>query len=667
MRRVEARSSSFSLTLDRRVLLGRSGVALVIAAVVGLTYWRLYYGIDFTDESFYVVLPYRLVLGARPFVDETSVTQQSAALLVYPLVRAYHAIAGATGIVLFVRHLQFLLSLLVATTVAVSLRRVLDGSRAALVAVAAVAFVPFDIHSLSYNTLASGLFTAGCLLGFNATKEPRGLTFAAAAACGGLAAFAYPPLAGAVAVVCVTWIALARGRRGYATSWALVALVLPVGGLAALFGSAGVHRVVADYRNSSRYLGQGGGLDKIAAAASHQWTTFRLWYLVLIALALLALTWRRRRAAAAVLLLLLPLLAWPPRAGFYTASLEYVAHYGWLALPLYPAVSRRPGAGALLVAVWLPALVAGSTTAYSSANGGVNFGIGFFPATIVTTVFLTWALEETGLPRWVSTAPALCVLGMLLFTSIPVYRDGTVNTLRARIHGGAYAGLLTSVRKRAFLTLLRRDLAGLGPRCRILFFNDFPAGYLLTDARPDTNGAWTATVAPADVASYQGALLRYYRRRGFPDVVVLMRRIPYGAPTSARIEHYRPGEPLLAALRQRRYRPIAVRLDYVVYLAANAPRCSSGASGATNRAPPSVSQPVRAARLSAARWVPRSGCCGGAGSRAGRGSRRGRAPSVAGRRRRRRAARRRATRERRRRGSAAAGARAPAPAAAAAG
>lgn len=559
---------------DGRRLLGRTAAALAVATVVGVTYRRLYDGIDFTDESYYVVLPYRLVLGARPFVDETSVTQQTAALLAYPFVRTYYLVAGTTGIVLFVRHLQLALSLLVAAAAAVSLRKALDGARAALVAAAAVAFVPFDIHSLSYNTLATGLLTAACLLGFRGIREPaRRLAFAGAAACGALAVFAYPPLAGAVALAGATWIVLARGRRRRAADWAVVALALPAAGLAALVGSAGLHRVVAAYRNSSRYLGQGGGLDKLAAAVSHQWSTFRFWYLVLPALALLALAWPRRRSAAAPLLLVLPLLVWPPKAGFYTASLEYVAHYGLLALPLYVLVRRRPEATALLAAVWLPALLAGITTAYSSANGGVNFGVGFFPATIVTTVFLAWALEETGLPRAASAAPALCVLGILLFTGIPVYRDGAADTLRARVRGGAYAGLLTSARKRAFLTLLRRDLAASGPRCRILFFADFPAGYLLTRARPDTNGAWTATVAPADVASYQGALLAYYRRHGFPDIVVLMRRIPYAAPTSARIERYRQGEPLLAMLRQRSYRLVVGRLDYAVYRARNGLRC----------------------------------------------------------------------------------------------
>jgi hypothetical protein len=135
---------------------------LVVLAVIGLTYWRLYYGIDFTDESYYVAVPFRLVLGARPFVDETAVAQQLAAILIYPFVRAYYAVAGQTGIVLFLRHLQFLFSLTVALAVVFALRSVLETRRAVLVGLAVVAFVPFNIHSLSYNTLGGGLFTAGC-------------------------------------------------------------------------------------------------------------------------------------------------------------------------------------------------------------------------------------------------------------------------------------------------------------------------------------------------------------------------------------------------------------------------------------------------------------------------------------------------------------------------
>lgn len=549
--------------------LARVSVVATVLAVIGLTVWRLFYGVDFTDESFYVVLPYRLVLGSRPFVDETSVTQQTAAILLYPFVRVYRAVAGVTGIVLFVRCLQFAFSLAVAAAVVAGLRGVVELRRAVLVSLAAIAFVPFDIHSLSYNTLGGGLFTAGCLLGFRSVLVPSRAAGRLAGLCHGLAAFAYPPLLVAVAAAWVARVVVspARGRRR-AVATGLPALVLPVAGMVALVAAAGLHVVVADYRRSSQFLGQGGGVGKLTAIATHEWKTLPFWYLLLPALALLATMWRRYPSVASWLVLALPVLVLPPKLTFYSASLEYVAHYGWLALPLVGLVRRHVGARELFAVVWLPALLAGLTTAYSSANGGTNFGVGFFPATVVTSIFLLWALERPLHRRFrvPAATPLVAVAAFLaLFEAIPVYRDGAVSTLSARVENGPYAGLLTSRRKLAFLDQLGHDLAWAGPTCRIVFFNDFPAGYLLTSTRPDTNAAWIETVAPNHVASYQRILLAYYRRRTFPDVVVEMRRIPYAPPGSARIERYHPSEPLLAALRERSYKDRVSRLDYVVY------------------------------------------------------------------------------------------------------
>ncbi len=556
--------------------LGNAIAALVALAVVGATYWRLYYGVDFTDESFYVAVPYRLVLGARPFVDETDVTQQTTALLVYPFVRAYDALAGTTGIVLFVRHLQFVLSLLVGAAVLASLRREAGGRLATLLALCTIAFVPFGIHSVSYDSLGSGLFTAGCFLGLLSLRRPAsGRTRLAAGLAHGLAVFAYPPLAIPVAVCVAIRVALARGRRRVeALGSAPAALGLPAAAMAAVVASAGPGRVLADYRSSSRYLGQGGGLGKLTAIVSHEWTTLRWPIPLLGAVVLLAVAWRRRRPGAIPLLLALPVLAVPAsRLASFTTSLEYVAHFGALGVVLVWLVWRRPGARLLFAAVWLPALAAGVTTAYSSANGAVNFGVGFLPAAIVTALLLVWAVEDALRPlprlrrlRPLALAPAAVALGMMMVFGLdPVYRDSALSALSTRIDQGPYAGLVTTRRKAEFVEQIERDLSGVGAGCRIVFLKDFPAGYLLTRARPDTNGVWTAAVATRQTASYQAALLRYYRRRGFPDVVVVMRRIPYAAERSARLERDWASEPIMVALRVRRYRAEVVRRAYTVY------------------------------------------------------------------------------------------------------
>jgi hypothetical protein len=228
--------------------------------------------------------------------------------------------------------------------------------------------------------------------------------------------------------------------------------------------------------------------------------------------------------------------------------------------------------------VWIPSFVAGLTTAYSSANGATNLGVGFLPAAVVTLVYLVWAIEAGA--RSLAWLPLLTVVALLAAFELPVYRDGTVGTLDARVRNGPYAGLLTSPRKRAFLERLTIDLAGVPASCGILFLDDFPAGYLLTRARPDTDAAWVAGVARSRVVPYEDELLAFLRHTGLPNVIVLMQRIPYAPPHSARRERYGSRDPIERALRTYAYAASVSRLDYRIYERRSA-TCSLpvGASG----------------------------------------------------------------------------------------
>jgi hypothetical protein len=546
----------------------RLGLGLLAAftlAAVGASYWRLYYGVDFTDEAWYVAVPYRFVLGGKPYVDELSVPQTTAAVLLYPFVWVYHSLAGRTGIVLFVRHLHFLVAAVVGVVVAACLRRVAGVAVAALAGLAAFLFIPFDIPSVSYDSLGAGLFTAGSLLGYASLRQARARPWAGL--CLGLAAFAYPPLVLAVAVGCGVRLGLLpRARRQEALQVTLPALAIPAAGFAGLAAIAGPHRILADYRRSSHYLGQAGGLTKLHGIAAHLKETLPLWWLLAAGLIMLAWSWRRWPRLAALTVVALPLTTIPSEPRSYAASLNFVAHAGFLALPLALGLRERRSTVELMAVVWLPALVGGILTAYSSANGGVNFGVGFLPALVVTVVLAGSAVEKLAGAPILEAAPALLVAGLLLYFGIlPVYRDGSLSSLDTRVASGPYAGLFTSRAKDAFLVRFDRDLRGVGAGCTIAFFNDFPAGYLLTAARPDTSAVWTATVPGRLTFAYHDDLVRYYLSHGFPDVVVEMQRIPFAPPRSSRHEHYAAADPLILAIADHGYRATARRLDYTVY------------------------------------------------------------------------------------------------------
>ncbi|MEW6685760.1 MAG: hypothetical protein AB1393_06085 [Candidatus Edwardsbacteria bacterium] len=111
-------------TLDR--IFSFVGFSIIISLVVMLvTYRRLYYGVDFTDEAFYVAMPYHFVLGGRPFIDEVNVLQ-TASFLTFPFIKLYYVLVGSTeGIILFTRHLYLIFMFLVALAVFITIKDIL--------------------------------------------------------------------------------------------------------------------------------------------------------------------------------------------------------------------------------------------------------------------------------------------------------------------------------------------------------------------------------------------------------------------------------------------------------------------------------------------------------------------------------------------------------------
>ncbi len=60
----------------------RLGVVAIFGITALAVYARLYFGIDFTDESYYAALPYAFSLGHRPLQDELAIHQFAGLMLV---------------------------------------------------------------------------------------------------------------------------------------------------------------------------------------------------------------------------------------------------------------------------------------------------------------------------------------------------------------------------------------------------------------------------------------------------------------------------------------------------------------------------------------------------------------------------------------------------------
>jgi len=531
--------------VERTSRIERVAVAVVAIAVLALTYARLYFGVNLTDEAFYTAVPYHLVRGGNVFVSSPVVAQGFVGLLLYPIVKLYYGVAGLHGIVLFMRHVQFVFALLVGVSVAFSLRDTLGAWRSTLLGLVPVAYVPFLLHSPSYNVLGCGFLTAGCFLGYACLRRPesRG-TRIAAGACLGLTVFTYPPLAAAAITALALRLVVAdrAGRRRSVLDLAVAAL--PVLAMGALVLAVGVGRFLDDTRSRSQILSTNS--QKLAAVRDDALLELRHPLLVLALLAVIVLAWRRLPLVVFAVCVVLPYLVVPPGQLDFSTSLEFVSHIAWFAPALYPIVRERAGATQLFVVCWFPGLVGGFVTGLSSRLGGTSAGVGALPAALVSAVFLVWAASVL-LPRRIESLAILpgivTVVILLVIDVVPTFFEDSAFSLHARVHGGAFAGLRTSAAQRRTIEDLQHDLGGLDPTCRLAVL-DQPGGYLLTRAN---------FAGGAEFLAHHDDLLARYRRDGFPDVVVL--------DELQRNRH----DPLLDALRAPPYRKLATRPFYTLY------------------------------------------------------------------------------------------------------
>jgi hypothetical protein len=550
---------------------------VVLTIICALTYLRLYFGVDLTDEAYYTAVPYRFVLGAHPLVDETILVQQTSALLLYPFVKLYSSLAGFDGLILYARHLHFLFSFGIGLAAWAALRRCLrDGALSALVAGMSVAVVPFGIHGLSYNTFASGFFAAGTLLAVACLTGAGPHWGAASGVALGLALFTYPTFAAPVVCCLIAHYLFERPRSIRALAPSALPVVVAFAVTVLFFVSHGIG-YASDLVDRSRvYGGQGGGLNKATTIISDLFASFPH-KVVALGLILLALALRRWTRWAVVPLLAVPLAALPADLHTSASSNQFVTNLGLLAPLVFVFIPHSELGRRFLGVVWLPAAVAGETTSFTSANGAINFAIGFFPAAIVTAALLALVADhilthggrrasswESGV--W-AFAGLLAVAGILAICVgiqySSVYRDASLSLLTTRVDDGPYAGIRTTVRKQQFLTSLERDLgAASGADCTILFYDTFPAGYLLDAGRSDTNSTWIGDVAGVKGADYQRLLIAYYLDgAGPPDVAVRLDRIPLTGVTDIE-QAYPASDPLEHFFRSRGYVTVRSDRDY---------------------------------------------------------------------------------------------------------
>lgn len=463
---------------------------IFFAGLVGFSYVRLFYGVDFTDEGFYVALPYRFVLGTRPILDDISIYQSSGTLLT-PFLRLYHfLIPDNSGVVLYFRHLYLLFVLAITW---ISARHLFGEIKSLpltlLFATPCFLFIPYGIPNLSYNTMGSGFFILGLIFMY-ACAPRRAAWYFVAGILHAFAVLAYPPLAIAVVVCIPLFVALARDQRRKALGWYLGASlglgILRYFTLEAKLPDylATIQAILRDAPTTDHTF----GIEKITTVLQTFWSQLPPLWAIGAFLCLVLILKNKLPKFKWVAFTLYPFfLFFFTRGSRGSGGVHSFILFSVILFPLlFPFAQNTKELKRLFNFIFLPCLIAAAVMSVSSNNrllaAASVLVVGF---SLVQYFIFHWQFRECSI--------GLALVPILLNTAVItrynyncLFQEDPIGVLNHSITEGPYKFLHTTEAKAAFyyeaFNAIRRLPSG--ENTRILFYPHFPAGYLMTKIPP---------------------------------------------------------------------------------------------------------------------------------------------------------------------------------------
>lgn len=558
---------------------------LVIFGMTVLFLLRSAFGFDWSDETYYLALPYRFLLGDHLFVDSWDI-HQSSALLMVPLLWLYRAVTGTIdGVILFMRMLYIVCQAAVALLVYRSVLRFFGRRMPALLcAVLFFSFTPFGINTFSYNSMAYLFTTVSIVLLFYLYSSPLGSVraFLLGVLSGvffALAAIAYPffLLVGPLLAFALWWVRpiIQKGIRETASRIPMAGFC---SGACAVFAIVGIGVLATVGMN-----GVFGNVLHLFQDPEHPYTS--LWvqtsyffqdYELLVYLSLLELT----------LLVLILLSRFVPVGLDLTPVLEVMV---WVLMPLcliinvgmvlirpeaelpmtskvnylqacaglWPLIltAQKPTRRSLVVVLllYLPSL-AMSWAIYVASNNGVT-GSSFILSLTVLALVLTiydyfTATEQDSVKKqrvlktlWSALATSLVLLAVCntVMRAQVVYRDAPIVSLRVQLTSGPAQGLYTTSGAAAKYAGIVNDIRLAARRTdgRIMFNELLPFGYLCIENRPAPPSLWRNELPSDRITGY------FKQRPQNRPALLYVVKAPYGLNNGTKPVTQRTAEQIL--------------------------------------------------------------------------------------------------------------------------
>lgn len=506
-----------------------------------LLYIRLYWGIDFTDESYMVLNAVGPVLGAKPFVVDQMISQ-TGSLLMTPFAFVFHMFSPQlAGVILFFRHLYYAVAVLTSLILFRALRGKLTDHDRAFTSLLPLVIIPACQPVPSYNSLMMFFALAGQMYFLSGSSARAGVFHA-------LAAFSHPAFLSGVSITSVValWSRKKRDFHLYIRGAAL--LILLVALLIVWVGWANLTAAFDLSARSSTF----GGQEKLNMMWGEFLGYWRRPLLVVCWAAACALTGLAGRLNWAVALggFAVTQDFWIPDEIPYGLQQRFVC-YGWfiLFLVLVDLKGWRESENRTWLArLFVPSLLAGLAISWTSSNGLVMAPIGWMGI----YVYAFWRVLRHGpaksveLSGWRWAVQSSAVIFILIqagaFTLTHFYRDDILPMQDSRVEEGPFAGIRTSHQRRNFISEFTAIVGKLEPGKTIFIYDMFAAGYLLAPLRP--NGPTYMSILPQWMPQMRAPLVQYFQEPNhWPDYVVEFFKFPFGVD-SVRIVNPRGQDPV---------------------------------------------------------------------------------------------------------------------------
>lgn len=543
-----------------------------------LSYFRIFFGADVTDEAQYVASAYLPSIGGKPFFNELYI-QQTASLLYAPFVWLYSFVFGSlTGIILAIRHLYFIFAGLTAYSAYRYFQATCDRLQSFALSTLFITFIPFCIPSLSYNTI--GYLGINCFFIWSAIslRSPRLTAGILSGAFASLSVWSYPTLCIPVVIFyMITCLFFFKDRTilrkilsSACTFGLIMILTLP------LLLLAGLENLEMAF-NFSRASGAGGGFEKITYAFQTLFSTlppvqilvpFVTFWIFFARWKKLSSVWLFSGLTILYISFCLSANSRPTTIFASHLHLWFLSQFA-VVICLCAWWSARKSDFPLGVKFLLPLVISafiGSLvlTATSSMT--------FYPAIYPLVFVLLLAFKEF-LPAGNRVAILYLILINVATLGLSysfVYRDDSVENLGHLIQEGPYAGILTSEARDRLLNEIQTDINSLAKAGNsILFFDSFPAGYLMSSKLPATRSLF---MHPLPTYSWLRPFYAdyYLDVNHQPDIIFDFKFIDFS--NQERVNFHYPDETFsgdflrLALYQPGFYKKIIQRESYSVYL-----------------------------------------------------------------------------------------------------